>query len=79
MLRIAGIVADFQPKLFAEHAAGGIDVGDRLFGAVAELAAEGRLSAGHRARDRDGDVVGQCGRAPKHGNKRNGEQAKVFS
>ena len=30
LLRIAGIVADLEPQLLAQHAAGGVDVGDRL-------------------------------------------------
>ena len=57
LLGIAGIVADLEPELSSEHAAGGIDVGDRLLGAVAHLPAEGRLAAGHRARGADHDVV----------------------
>ena len=33
LLRIAGIVADLQHQLLAEHAAGLVDVGDRQLGA----------------------------------------------
>ena len=40
LLRIAGVVADLQRQLLAEHAAGGVDVGDRLLGAV--LSSAGR-------------------------------------
>ena len=40
-----------------EYAAGGVDVGDGLLGAVPHLAAEGRLAAGHRSGGGDGDVL----------------------
>ena len=56
LLGVAGVVADLEPEFFAEHAAGGIDVGDRLLGAVLHLPAERRLAAGHRAGGGDDDV-----------------------
>ena len=37
--------------LLAQDAAGGVDVGDRLFGAVLDLRAERRVRAGDRAVD----------------------------
>src|SRR6266446_7295015 len=45
LLGIAGIVADFQRQFLAEHAAGGVDVGHGLFGAVLHLAAERGFAA----------------------------------
>jgi hypothetical protein len=59
LLRIAGIVADFELELLAEHAALGVDVGDGGFGAVLQLRAERRVLARHRPRDADGDLL--CG------------------
>ena len=59
LLRIAGVVADLQLELLAHHAAGGVDVGDRRFGAVLELGAERGVLAGHRSGDADGDVLGR--------------------
>jgi len=59
LLRIAGVVTDLQRELLAEHAAGGVDVGDRLFGAVLHLAAECGFAARHRACDGDVDVLGK--------------------
>ena len=63
LLGIAGIVADLELELAPEHAACRIDVGDRLIGPVLHLPAEGRLAAGHRAGDGDGDVL-------RHGRRR---------
>ena len=40
LLRIAGVVADIEIELLAEHAAGGVDVLDRHLGAVLHLRAE---------------------------------------
>ena len=59
LFRIAGVVADFQRKLLVEHAAGGVDIGHRLFGAVLHLPAEGGFASRHRTRHRDGDVLRQ--------------------
>ena len=42
--------------LLAEDAAGGVDVGDRLFDAVLDLRAEGGVRAGDRAGDADLDL-----------------------
>ena len=49
LLWIAGVVADLKLELLAEHAARGVDVGDRLFGAVAHLSPESRLATRHRS------------------------------
>ncbi|MEH2478652.1 hypothetical protein V1282_002009 [Nitrobacteraceae bacterium AZCC 2146] len=57
LLGIAGIVADLQRQLLAEHAAGGIEIDHRLFGAVLHLPAEGGFAAGHRTGHRDLDVL----------------------
>ena len=57
LLGIAGIVALDELQLPAEHAARGIDVGDRLFGAVLELESEGRLAARHGAGDTDAELL----------------------
>ena len=56
LLGIAGVVADLQDQLLAEHAAGGIDVLDRLLGALLHLLAERGVLAGHRTGGSDGDV-----------------------
>ena len=57
LFRIAGIVADLQRELLAEYAAGAIEVGNRLLGAVAHLPSEGRLAAGHRSGGGNRDLV----------------------
>ena len=57
LLRIAGVVADLERQLLSKHAAGGIDVGDCLLGAVAHLSPEGRLAAGHRSGCGDRDIL----------------------
>jgi len=57
LLGVAGIVADFQREFLAEHAAGGVEIGHRLFGAVLHLPAECGFGARHRARHGDGDVL----------------------
>ena len=59
LLRIAGIVLDIQRQFLAEHAAGGVDIRHRLFGAVLHLPAEGGFAARHRAGHGDGDVLRQ--------------------
>ena len=59
LLGIAGIVADLQRQLLAEHAAGGVDVRHRLFGAVLHLPAECGFAARHRASHCDADVLRQ--------------------
>src|SRR3546814_1086675 len=53
---IAGVVADLQNELFAEHAAGGVEVRDGHLGTALHLLAEGGVLAGHRAGggDREG-------------------------
>ena len=56
LLRIAVVVADVEHELLAEHAAGRVDVGDRLLGALLHLLAERGVVAGHRAGDGDADV-----------------------
>jgi hypothetical protein len=62
LLGIAGVVADFKLELAPEHAARRVEIGDRLVGAVFHLPAEGRLAAGHRAGDGDGNVLRHCRR-----------------
>ena len=58
LFRIAGVVADGEVELLAEHAAGFIDVGDGHFAAVLHLRAEGGILTGDRADHRDrGRVV----------------------
>ena len=53
LLGIAGVVFDIQRELLAEQAAGGVEIGYRLFGAVLHLAAERGFAARHRARHCD--------------------------
>ena len=56
LLRIAGVVADFELELLAEHAARSVDVGNRLLGASLELDAEGGVVAGDRTGGSNRDV-----------------------
>ena len=60
LLWIAGIVADFQREFLAEQTAAGIDVLDRLFGAVLQLTPKRGFAARHRACNSDGDVLRKC-------------------
>jgi hypothetical protein len=53
LLRIAGVVADFQLQLLSDDAALGVDVGDRHLGALADLVAGRGVLTGHRAGDGD--------------------------
>ena len=55
LFRIGGVVADLDADLLAENAARRIDVGDGLFGAHAQLRAEGRVWARHRHADAEPD------------------------
>ena len=57
LLGIGDVVAIGHHDFLAENAAGIVDVGDRLFGAVLELRAEGRIGAGDRAADAELDGV----------------------
>ena len=59
LLRIAGIVAGGEVELLAEHAAGGVDVGDGHFAAVLHLRAERGVLTGDRTDNRD-----RCGVVP---------------
>ena len=54
LARVAGVVADLEHKLAAEHAATGVDVRHRLLGTGPHLGAEHRVLAGHRASRGDG-------------------------
>src|SRR5262245_10770163 len=49
LLRIAGVVANLEVELLAEHAAGRVDVFDGEFGPVLHLRAEGSVLTRHRA------------------------------
>src|SRR6185437_1367137 len=60
LLRIGNIVAKVDADLFAEDAAGGIDVIGRLLGAGLHLRAGGGVRAGDRAADAELDLGG-CG------------------
>jgi hypothetical protein len=51
LFRIAGVVADFELQFLAEHATLGVDVGDRHFGALADLVTRRGVLTGHRAGD----------------------------
>jgi hypothetical protein len=53
LLRIAGIVADIEIELLAEHAARGVDILDGKLGAVLHLRAEGGILTRDRADDGD--------------------------
>ena len=56
LLRIAGVVADLEHQLLAEHAALGVDVLDRHLGAALHLLAESGVLTGHRTGGGDHDV-----------------------
>ncbi len=55
LLRVAGIVADFEDKLLAVDAAGGVQVLDSLLGARLHLLAKRGVLTGHRAGDGNAD------------------------
>ena len=57
LLWIARVVRDNQIKLFAEHPALGVDVGDRHLGAALHLLAKRGIRAGDRPDHRDRDVL----------------------
>ena len=79
LFRIAGIVADFQHDLLAEHAAGLVDVGHGLFGAGLHLLAEGGVFAGHRAGGGDLDLrAGGGGENHRHADRCYGSQKRSF-
>src|SRR5579864_5816890 len=59
LFRVASIVTDLKRELLAQQAARGVEVLDRLFGAVLHLTAEGGFAAGHRAGHADRDVLGK--------------------
>ena len=56
LLRIAGIVADLERQLLAEHAALGVEVLDRHLGAALHLIAEDRILSRHRSGGGDRDL-----------------------
>jgi hypothetical protein len=62
--RIGAIVADGEFDFLPENAALGVDVGDRLLGALPQLGAEGGGATGHRAADAHPDL--RRGGAGKH-------------
>ena len=66
LLRIARVVADFQPELLSQHAARSIDIGHGLFGAIPHLPAERRLTGGHRTGRSDRDVLRRRRSGGKH-------------
>jgi len=71
LLRIAGIVTDFENEFFAIDSAGGVDVSHRHFGSALQLLTESGILAGDRAGDGDGNVrQGRGGR--KRGSKAEG-------
>ena len=53
LLRIAGVIADFEHELLAIDAASRVDVGNGLFGALLQLFAERGVLAGDRTSDAD--------------------------
>ena len=77
LFRIAGVVADFEPQLSAEHAAGGVDVGHRLLGAVAHLPSESGLAAGHRTGRGDDNVLGHRRHGTEAEEKREGAEPQL--
>ena len=70
LLRIASVVGDDQVELLAEHAALGVDVGDRHLGAALHLLAERGIRAGDRPDHRDRDVLRVGDTAPPNAKRR---------
>ncbi len=58
LLGIGDVVAELDSDLLTENAAGGIDVGGRLFDAVLHLRAGRGIRAGDRAADAEFDLGG---------------------
>ncbi len=56
LLRVGNVVADDELDLLAIDAAGGVDVGCGLLGALLELCAEGSVRTGERTGNADQDV-----------------------
>ena len=76
LARIGGVVADGQLDLLAVDAAGGIDVGDGLLGAVLELRAEGRVGARHRPRHAQLQLCRSAVTAGEHSDARERQRGK---
>ena len=77
LLRVAGIVADIQHELLAQHPAGLVQIGDRLLGAFLHLRAERRIFPGDRPGDGDMDRLRPAGHrraGQQDGNGRRGAQ-----
>ncbi len=70
LLGIASIVTDGESEVLAEDTALGIDVLDRLLGAVAHLIAERGVFARHRARRGDVQVLSIGSRRTDRGGER---------
>jgi hypothetical protein len=67
LLRVRLIVANLDDELLAEHAAGSVDVLDRLIDAVDELRAERSVRTRHRSGDADLDLgFGPSSRQEQH-------------
>ena len=56
LLRIGDVVADDEHDLLAVDAAGRVDVGGGLLGALLQLCAEGGVRTGDRTGDADQDI-----------------------
>ena len=81
LLGIARVVSDREHQLLSEHAACGVDVSNRLFGAAAELLAEGGIAAAHRTGDADDDIgISRCdGKGQDGGEKRHAQRTHGHS
>ena len=57
LFRVTRVIGEDQIELFAEHAALGVDVGDRHLGATRHLLPERGIRTGDRPDDRDRDIL----------------------
>ena len=74
LLRIGDVVADDDADLLAVHAAGRVDVGGSLLGALLELRAESGVRAGDRTGDADDDIRPRAAAERHQGGQGNGGQ-----
>ena len=64
LLALAIVVGRDQLDLLAEHAAPGVEIGDRKLGAFLRSTPRPGVGAGHRRREADPDF-GACGRSAR--------------
>ena len=75
LFRIAGVIAELEHELAAEHAARRIEVGDRELGAVLHLRAERGFRPAQGTGEADGNVLRRSrpGKAEARAERKNGQ------